>query len=64
VKGLLSGALLGVCGALMVLLGAGLFLGNVTGLFPTFPFAGFLVMTAGGLLFGVGKSAMGGDSPS
>src|SRR5262245_24384825 len=47
-------ALLTGCGAVVFLLGAGLFLGNITGLFPTLPFAGYLVMTIGGLLLGAG----------
>jgi hypothetical protein len=56
-----SGVPLVGCGALIFLLGVGLFIGNVTGLFPTFPFAGFIAMTVGSLLFGAGRGSGGGD---
>jgi hypothetical protein len=41
-------------GSVLFIIGIGLFIGNITDLFPTFPFAGFISMTIGGLLFGVG----------
>jgi hypothetical protein len=49
------------CGALIFLLGVGLFIGNITGLFPTLPFAGFIVMMVGSLLFRAGRASGGGD---
>jgi hypothetical protein len=56
-------AIVSGCGGLVFVLGVGLFLGNVTGLFPTFPFAGFLVMTLGGALLGAGAATRGPESP-
>jgi hypothetical protein len=44
-------------GGIMVL-GLVLVFGNATGLRPTFPFAGFLVMTLGGAIVGMGKSSL------
>jgi hypothetical protein len=44
-------------GGIVVVLGAGLFLGNITGFFPTIPFAGGLVLTAGGVLVWAGSAA-------
>jgi hypothetical protein len=46
-------------GTLILLLGVGLLIGNITGLFPTFPFAGFIVMTVGGVIAGAAR--VGGD---
>jgi hypothetical protein len=43
-----------VLGGLLLLVGAALFMGNMTGLFPTFPFAGFLLMGIGATLFRAG----------
>jgi hypothetical protein len=42
-------------GGLVFILGLALFLGNISGLFRTFPFAGFLVMTLGGAMRGFGR---------
>src|SRR5262249_52279811 len=42
----------------MVVTGGVLFLGNVTGFFPTFPFAGYLFLTAGGVLLWAGSAAL------
>jgi hypothetical protein len=53
--GSLFGAVLVVGGALLCCVGLGLLLGNVTGLFPTFPFAGFIVMTVGGAIVSAGS---------
>jgi hypothetical protein len=39
-------------GTLVILVGIGLFIGNVTGVFPTFSYAGFITMGVGGLIFG------------
>jgi hypothetical protein len=50
-------AVLTGCGALVFVLGVGLFLGNVTGLFPTFPCAGFVVTTVGAVIWGAGRAA-------
>ena len=43
-----------VVGAVVFLGGGVLYLGNVTGAFPSFPYAGFVVMGVGGLLEGAG----------
>jgi len=42
-------------GGVIFVAGIGLLVGNVTGVFPTFPFAGFIVMTIGGAIFGAAK---------
>jgi uncharacterized membrane protein YkgB len=39
-----------VIGILVILVGIVLLIGNLTGLFPTFPYAGFIVMFVGGLI--------------
>jgi hypothetical protein len=39
-------------GVLIFMLGIGLWIGNLSGRFPTFPFAGFVIMTAGGAIIG------------
>src|SRR4051794_22495340 len=38
-------------GAFVFIIGIGLFLGNVTGRFPTFALAGFMVMCVGGIIY-------------
>jgi hypothetical protein len=45
-----------ICGGCIFLLGAALFIGNVTGLFPTVPFAGYIIMAVGGMVFGAGAA--------
>src|SRR5262249_39723162 len=50
------------CGTVVFLLGVGLFIGNITGLFPTFPFAGYIVMMVGGLLLGAGAVTASAES--
>jgi hypothetical protein len=42
-------------GALLIVVGGGLFIGNMTGILPTFPFAGGTVMFIGGLIFAMGR---------
>jgi hypothetical protein len=42
-------------GGVVSLLGLGLLIGNVTDVFPTFPYAGFLVMAIGGIIAGLGS---------
>lgn len=44
-------------GGLIFVVGVGLFIGNVTGLFRTFPFAGFIVMGIGGAIVGAVQKA-------
>lgn len=44
-----------VIGALLIFVGALLFLGNRTGILPTFLFAGFVVMLLGGIVCALGK---------
>jgi hypothetical protein len=39
-----------VIGTLIIIVGFILMAGNITGLFPTFPFAGFIVIFIGGLV--------------
>jgi hypothetical protein len=46
-----------VLGVLLFLGGIALFIGNTTGLFPTFPFAGFLLMTIGGAVCAAAQRA-------
>jgi hypothetical protein len=53
-----DGGILQLFGLLVFVIGVGLFIGNVTRVFPTFPFAGFLVMTIGGLLWRSGGSRL------
>jgi hypothetical protein len=47
-------ALMGV-GGIVFVIGVGLFGGNVSGMFVTFPFAGYIGMLVGGGIFGVGQ---------
>jgi hypothetical protein len=47
-------AFLNICGGSVFLLGAVLFIGNVTGVFPTVPMAGYILMAIGGAIFGAG----------
>lgn len=49
-------ALLAV-GLVVFVVGLVLLFGNITGVMPTFPLAGFLVTTIGGVLMAAGKSA-------
>jgi hypothetical protein len=44
-------------GGLVFVVGICLLFGNVTGIFPTFPFAGFIVTTIGGVIWGVAHNA-------
>ena len=46
--------MLRILGGLVVVVGAGLWIGNVSGAFPTFPLAGYLTMLVGGIIFRVG----------
>lgn len=50
-----GGSLLVGVGGLVCLLGLGLLIGNITGLFPTFPFAGAIVLTIGSVIAGIGS---------
>lgn len=43
-----------VAGGLLLLVGGVLVLGNVTGFYSTFPYAGFVVMSVGGIVEGLG----------
>jgi len=45
-----------ILGGLIFVAGAGLWIGNVSGTFPTFPGCGWLVMLAGGFVFRLGGS--------
>jgi hypothetical protein len=38
-------------GAIVTIIGILLILGNITRLFPTFPFAGFIVTLIGGMIY-------------
>jgi len=40
----------------MMVVGLGLFVGNVSGAFPTLPYAGFILMGVGGLILGAEKA--------
>jgi hypothetical protein len=48
------GKLMQLAGAAITVLGVLLLIGNVTGLFPTMPFAGFITMLLGGAIYGAG----------
>ncbi len=50
-------ALMGV-GGLIFVVGVGLFIGNVTGMFISFPFAGYITMAVGGAIAGAGYKKM------
>ncbi len=44
-----------VLGALIFVVGIGLFIGNKTGALPTFPLAGFIVMEIDGAIWRAGR---------
>jgi len=47
-----GGSVVGVLAVICFIIGGILYAGNVTGLFPTFPYAGFVMMlVAGGLIW-------------
>lgn len=50
-------ALMGV-GGLIFVVGVGLFAGNVTGMFISFPYAGYITMAIGGAIAGAGYKKM------
>jgi hypothetical protein len=54
-------ALMGVGGIIFVI-GVGLFLGNVTGKFISFPYAGYITMLVGGAIAGFGWRKYKGQS--
>lgn len=56
-------ALMGV-GGLIVVVGALLWIGNVSGKFPTFPYAGYITIAIGGAIFAFGKKQLGEKSSS
>jgi hypothetical protein len=50
-----------VLGSVVFVLGVGLLLGNVTGIFRTVPFAGFVVTTIGGAMLGAASRGSAQD---
>ncbi|HEX8493661.1 MAG TPA: DnaJ C-terminal domain-containing protein [Pyrinomonadaceae bacterium] len=52
-----EGAGFQIVGGCIIALGVILLLGNITGIMPTFPFAGFLAMIVGGLISRLGKTS-------
>ena len=44
-----------IIGGLIVVVGIGLWIGNMTGVFPTFPFAGILTIIVGSVIAGSGQ---------
>jgi hypothetical protein len=48
--------MLRILGGLVFVIGIGLYIGNRTGIFPTFPYAGFIAMGIGGLIWGAAES--------
>lgn len=46
-----------IAGGCIIALGVILMLGNITGILPTFPFAGFIVTAVGALVSGLGKNS-------
>ena len=57
-----SALFLRIFGGIVVVIGIGLFLGNVTGLFPTFPLAGYLTILAGAGIYGIGQKKASSES--
>lgn len=49
-------SILSIVGGVVFVLGALIFVGNVTRIFPTIPLAGYLTMLAGGAMYKAGKS--------
>jgi hypothetical protein len=49
------GQMLIIVGGVIVVIGAGLWIGNVTGKFVSFPFAGYITMGIGGAIVAFGK---------
>ncbi len=47
---------LALVGGLVTVLGIFLMIGNMTGLFPTFPMAGYITIVIGGLIAGAAKT--------
>lgn len=45
-----------ILGTLILVIGLILLFGNMTGMFPTFPYAGFIGMVLGGLIMKLGKN--------
>jgi hypothetical protein len=48
---------LSVLGAVVLIVGIGLFVGNISGMFPTFPGAGWLTIAVGGIMYRAGKQS-------
>jgi hypothetical protein len=44
-----------VIGGIIIVIGVCLWIGNMTGIFPTFPFAGILTIIIGGAIAGSGQ---------
>jgi hypothetical protein len=55
--GNVKATVLQLVGGAVFALGIGLLIGNITGLFRTFPFAGYLTMAVGGAIYGAGQRA-------
>jgi hypothetical protein len=47
---------LSILGTIITIIGVILFIGNITGLLPTFPAAGYLTIIIGGAIAGAGKA--------
>ena len=52
-----SSAILGVLGLVFLIGGVGLFIGNLSGIFPTFPYAGFITSSIGLAMMGAAMKA-------
>ena len=52
---LISRGILFLVGSFVLLAGFALMIGNMSGRFPTFPFAGYITITIGGLLLGAAR---------
>jgi hypothetical protein len=44
-----------IIGGLILLVGIILFIGNVSGLFPSYPYAGFITMSLGSIIIKIAK---------
>lgn len=58
-RGVQAMSALSIVGAIVLLLGLFLFIGNVTSIFPTFPLAGYLTVVIGGAMCRVGRTQQG-----
>lgn len=49
-------SIVSMLGVLVIVVGAALWIGNMSRMFPTFPLAGWITMAIGGVIFRAGKN--------